>query len=83
MVTNADLPFAIGWPRPPALSSLGESSTIAYRRIQTDEKSTGRKVTPDLRIALSACASLADCVQQRPAFDQEWTKIYKTSGADH
>ncbi|MET7281874.1 hypothetical protein ABZS29_26815 [Kribbella sp. NPDC005582] len=79
VVTNADLPFAIGWPRPPAISSLGESSTIAYRRIQTDEKGTGLKVTPDLRMALSACASLADCVKDRAGFDQVWTKVYKTS----
>lgn len=79
VVTNADLPFAIGWPRPAAVSSLGESSKIAYRRIQTDEKGTGLKVTPDLRMALSACASLADCVKDRPAFDQVWTKVYKTS----
>ncbi|MFB6719679.1 hypothetical protein ACFCV3_05935 [Kribbella sp. NPDC056345] len=77
VVTNADLPFALGWPRPPAVSFLGESSTIAYRRIQTDEQSTGRKVPPDLRVALSACSNLADCVKGRAAFDQEWTKVFQ------
>ncbi|GAA1711079.1 hypothetical protein GCM10009745_68940 [Kribbella yunnanensis] len=77
VVTKAELPFAIGWPRPPAVSLLGESSTIAYRRIQTDEQSTGRKVPPDLQIALSACANLADCVKDRAAFDQAWTKSFR------
>ncbi|WP_405063474.1 hypothetical protein OG474_18020 [Kribbella sp. NBC_01505] len=78
VITNADLPFALGWPRPPAVALLGESSKVAYRRIQTDESSTGRKVPPDLRIALSACADLADCLKDRAAFDQEWTKVYKS-----
>lgn len=77
MVTKADLPFTFGWPRPPAVSLLGESSTIAYRQIQTDEASTGRKVPPDLRIALTACADLADCVKGRASFDQEWTKVFQ------
>ncbi|TDD43128.1 hypothetical protein E1263_41815 [Kribbella antibiotica] len=79
VVTKADLPFALGWPRPPAVSSLGESSTIAYRRIQTDEQSTGRKVPPDLRLALSACANLKDCTTKRQEFDQQWTKVYKAT----
>lgn len=60
------------------MALLGESSKVAYRRIQTDESSTGRKVPPDLRIALSACADLADCLKDRAAFDQEWTKVYKS-----
>ncbi|TDC14429.1 hypothetical protein E1261_43040 [Kribbella albertanoniae] len=77
VVTKADLPFSLGWPRLPAVSFLGESSTIAYRQIRTDEQSTGRKVPPDLKIALSACANLADCVKDRPAFDEEWTKLFQ------
>ncbi|MFF1822147.1 hypothetical protein ACFVWG_32875 [Kribbella sp. NPDC058245] len=78
VVTNADLPFAIGWPRLPAVSSLGESSTVAYRRIQTKDPTGYQKQTPDARIALSACADLKDCAAKRPAFDQQWTKVYKS-----
>jgi hypothetical protein len=78
VVTNADLPFAIGWPRLPAVSSLGESSTVAYRRIQTKDPTGYQKQTPDARIALTACADLKDCTAKRPAFDQLWTKVYKS-----
>jgi hypothetical protein len=31
------------------------------------------------QFALHPCASLAKCLSDRPAFDQQWTKIYKTT----
>jgi len=76
-VTNAELPFAIGWPRPPAVSALGESSSIAYRRVQTDDGPGNPKLTPDLRIALHPCKDLAGCLADRSAFDQKWTAVFK------
>jgi hypothetical protein len=77
VITTAELPFAIGWPRPPAVSFLGESSTIVYRRVQTDNGVGNRRLTPDLRIALHSCKDLAGCLADRPAFDQQWTKVFK------
>jgi hypothetical protein len=31
------------------------------------------------QFALHPCASLAKCLSDRPAFDRQWTKIYKTT----
>jgi len=77
VITTAELPFAIGWPRPPAVSFLGESSTIAYRRVQTDDGEGNPRLTPDLRIALHPCKDLAGCLADRSGFDQQWTKVFK------
>ena len=33
VITAAELPFALGWPRLPQVAFLGESSWIVYRRI--------------------------------------------------
>ncbi|GAA0572830.1 hypothetical protein HPO96_17765 [Kribbella sandramycini] len=76
VVTKAELPFAIGWPRLPAVEFLGESSKVALRRIQVDDRSSARKLTPDARIALHACADLKACTADRAEFDRQWTKVY-------
>jgi hypothetical protein len=80
VITNAELPFALGWPRPPEVVFLGESSTMVYRRILThsDFVKGGLKGSLDARIALHPCASLAGCLADRVSFDQQWTKVYKT-----
>ncbi|MGW6283247.1 hypothetical protein [Kribbella sp. NPDC055071] len=80
VITNAELPFALGWPRPPEVVFLGESSTMVYRRILThsDFVKGGLKGSLDARIALHPCASLAGCLADRASFDQQWTKVYKT-----
>ncbi|TCO47875.1 hypothetical protein EV646_105434 [Kribbella antiqua] len=77
VVEGAGLPFAFGWPRPPAPSSLGESSTAVYRRVQTDVEPGLSHGTLEARIALHPCKSLAACLADRTAFDAEWTKVLK------
>ena len=81
VVANAELPFALGWPRPPEVAFLGESSQLILRRIVTknDYEPGGLKNAMKAQFALHPCASLAGCVADRPAFDQQWTKIYKTT----
>ncbi|MFG1628025.1 hypothetical protein [Kribbella sp. NPDC049227] len=79
VIATAELPFAIGWPRPPAVSFLGESSTIAYRRVQTDDGEGNPRLTPDLRIALRPCKDLAGCLADRSSFDEQWTKVFKAA----
>jgi hypothetical protein len=77
VVANVGLPFAFGWPRPPAPLSLGESSTMAYRRVQTDN-GEGRPATrPDAHIAIHPCKDLADCLADRPSFDRQWLMVFK------
>lgn len=79
VVANAELPFAIGWPRPPQVMFLGESSSIVLRRILTRSNSSnnGLRNSFDARIALHPCASLAGCLADRAAFDKQWTTIFK------
>ncbi|TDW97669.1 hypothetical protein [Kribbella sp. VKM Ac-2566] len=81
VVTNAELPFAVGWPRPPQVGFLGESSQLILRRIVTrsDQDPRGLKNAMQAQFALHPCASLAKCLSDRPTFDQQWTKIYKTT----
>ncbi|HET6987114.1 MAG TPA: hypothetical protein VFI00_10885 [Kribbella sp.] len=79
VITTAGLPFAVGWPRPPQVTFLGESSSLIYRRIVTrsDFSNGGLKNSLDARIALHPCANLAACRSERAAFDKQWTKVYK------
>jgi hypothetical protein len=81
IVANAELPFAVGWPRPPQVAFLGESSQLILRRIVTrnDYAPGGLKNAMHAQLALHPCASLAKCVSDRPTFDQQWTKVYKTT----
>ncbi|WP_327639164.1 hypothetical protein OHB24_12575 [Kribbella sp. NBC_00482] len=81
IVANAELPFAVGWPRPPEVGFLGESSQLILRRIVTknDYEPGGLKNAMKAQFALHPCASLAKCLSDRPTFDQQWTKIYKTT----
>ncbi|HWD77879.1 MAG TPA: hypothetical protein VG497_03330 [Kribbella sp.] len=81
VVDNAELPFAFGWPRPPQVSFLGESSQLILRKVVTsaDYDPNGAKNSFKAQFALHPCASLAKCVAERPAFDQQWTKIYRTT----
>ena len=81
MITTAELPFALGWPRPPQVTFLGESSSVVYRRIVTrsDYSNDGLKNSLDARIALHPCASLAACLADRAAFDKQWAKVYKAT----
>ncbi|MFF0266329.1 hypothetical protein [Kribbella sp. NPDC004536] len=81
VVENAELPFAFGWPRPPQVSFLGESSQLILRKVVTaaDYDPSGAGNSFKAQFALHPCASLAKCVADRPAFDQQWTKIYKTT----
>jgi hypothetical protein len=74
---DAGLPFAFGWPRPPASSSLGESSSAIYRRVQSYAEPGLSRGTLEARIALHPCKSLAACLADRTAFDTEWTKVLK------
>jgi hypothetical protein len=79
VITNAALPFAFGWPRPPEVTSQGESSQVVYRKVQT-KLEPGRISQPSLltaRIALHPCASLAGCLTDRAAFDRQWAKAFK------
>ena len=79
VITNAELPFALGWPRPPQVIFLGESSTIVYRRVVTRSEYSNGGMTNSIeaRIALHPCASQAGCLTDRAAFDKEWTTTYK------
>jgi hypothetical protein len=81
VVSNAELPFALGWPRPPQVDFLGESSQLILRRIvtATEYDPAGLKNAFKAQLALHPCVSLAQCLSDRPTFDQEWTKIYKTT----
>ncbi|WP_329483424.1 hypothetical protein OG555_14695 [Kribbella sp. NBC_01484] len=81
VITTAELPFALGWPRPPQVTFLGESSAVVYRRIVTrsDYSNGGLKNSLDARIALHPCASLAACRADRAAFDKQWAKVYKAT----
>ncbi|MFG1906802.1 hypothetical protein [Kribbella sp. NPDC048928] len=81
VVANAELPFPIGWPRPPLVSFLGESSQLVLRKIMTknDYAPGGLKNAMQAQIALHPCANLAKCLADRPSFDQEWTKTFKAT----
>jgi hypothetical protein len=78
IVSGIDLPFSIGWPRPPETRKISNSSTTLYRLIQTEpplDKSSGSDLIA--RIAVRQCSSLADCLAKRAAFDQDWTKVFR------
>lgn len=81
VVANAELPFALGWPRPPQVVRLGESSQVILRKIvtATEYDPNGLKNSFQAQLALHPCPSLAQCLADRPSFDQLWTKIYKTT----
>jgi hypothetical protein len=81
VVANAELPFAFGWPRPPQVDFLGESSQLVLRRVVTsvDYDPNGAKNSFRAQFALHPCASLAKCLADRPTFDRQWTKIYRTT----
>jgi hypothetical protein len=81
VVANAELPFAVGWPRPPQVVRLGESSQVILRKIVTASEydPNGLKNSFQAQLALHSCASLAQCLADRPSFDQLWTKLYKTT----
>jgi hypothetical protein len=81
VVANAELPFAVGWPRPPQVVRLGESSQVILRKIVTANEydPNGLKNSFQAQLALHPCVSLAQCLADRPSFDQLWTKLYKTT----
>jgi hypothetical protein len=82
VVNTAELPFALGWPRPPQVIRLGESSQVILRKIVTASEydpKNGLKNSFQAQLALHPCVSLAQCLADRPSFDQLWTKIYKTT----
>ncbi|MFD3404857.1 hypothetical protein ACFWUU_29485 [Kribbella sp. NPDC058693] len=81
VIANAELPFALGWPRPPQVVRLGESSQVILRKIvtATEYDPNGLKNSFQAQLALHPCVSLAQCLADRPSFDQLWTKIYKTT----
>jgi hypothetical protein len=75
VVDNIDLPFAFGWPRPPMIKKLGESTSVIYRQVlAVDSADTP---TLDARIAVHPCRDLAGCLADRAAFDKQWTKAFK------
>jgi hypothetical protein len=76
-VLSAGLPFAFGWPRPPEVTSLGESSTAIYRRVRTAAMMDRPRGTLEARIALHPCRDLAGCQADRKAFDQTWAAAFK------
>ena len=76
-VTGLGLPFVFGWPRPPSTSELGTTTTTIYRRVLT-EKSSGA-IAMDAKIALRPCTTLAACLTERTAFDQDWTTMFKAA----
>ncbi|MEI8412070.1 MULTISPECIES: hypothetical protein [unclassified Kribbella] len=76
-VEYAGLPFPFGWPRPPAVSSLGESSTTIYRQVLTAADPRQPRGTLEARIALHPCRDLAGCLADRAAFDADWAKVFK------
>ena len=82
VITAAELPFALGWPRPPQVIRLGESSQVILRKVVTASEydpQNGLKNSFQAQLALHPCVSLAQCLADRPSFDQLWTKIYKTT----
>ncbi|MGZ0149563.1 hypothetical protein ACXJJ3_21040 [Kribbella sp. WER1] len=81
VVANAELPFAFGWPRPPQVDFLGESSQLILRRVvtQTAYDPGGLKNSMRIQFALHPCSTLAKCLTDRTAFDGQWTKIYRTT----
>lgn len=81
VVADAELPFAFGWPRPPEVAFLGESSQLILRRVVTknDYAPGGLKNAMRAQFALHPCATLAKCLADRPAFDEQWTAIFKTT----
>ncbi len=79
MVSGIDLPFSFGWPRPPETRKISDSSTTLYRLVQTEPSLDKSNSGSDLvaRIAVRQCRSLADCLANRAAFDQDWTKSFR------
>ncbi|MFG1820404.1 hypothetical protein ACGFIF_42070 [Kribbella sp. NPDC049174] len=73
-IVFAGLPFPFGWPRPPEVSSLGESSSAIYSRVVTRTDPGQPKGTLEARIALHPCQDLAGCLADRVAFDADWSK---------
>ncbi|HET6743354.1 MAG TPA: hypothetical protein VFH76_30650, partial [Kribbella sp.] len=67
--------------RPPLVSFLGESSQLVLRKIVTknDYAPGGLKNAMQAQLALHPCADLAKCLADRPSFDQQWTKLFKTT----
>jgi hypothetical protein len=76
VVQGTALPFAFGWPRPPHLVELGESSTTVYRRVLTEDNPAQSAL--DARIAVRVCHDLAACLAGRAEFDKDWTGNFKT-----
>ena len=76
-ILYAGLPFPFGWPRPPEVSSLGESSSAIYRRVVTRTDPGQPKGTLEARIALHPCQDLAGCLADRDAFDKAWSTAFK------
>ncbi len=76
-ITDAGLPFPFGWPRPPEISSLGESSSAIYRRVVTRTDPGQPKGTLEARVAVHPCQDLAGCLADRAAFDGAWSKAFK------
>ncbi|WP_020391703.1 hypothetical protein [Kribbella catacumbae] len=74
-VQGLGLPFVFGWPRPPSTDELGASATTIYRRVTAE--STGGVISMEAKIALRPCTTLAACLTDRAAFDQEWTKTFR------
>jgi hypothetical protein len=73
----AGLPFPFGWPRPPEVSSLGESSSAIYRRVVTRTDAGQPKGTLEARVAVHPCKDLAGCLADRKAFDAAWSTAFK------
>jgi hypothetical protein len=76
-ILDAGLPFPFGWPRPPVIESLGESSSAIYRRVLTKADPNQPRGTLEARIALHPCRDLAGCLADRGAFDKEWATVFK------
>ncbi|MFD7153574.1 hypothetical protein ACFV9C_03190 [Kribbella sp. NPDC059898] len=81
VVADAELPFAFGWPRPPQVAFLGESSQLILRKVVTknDYAPGGLKNAMQAQFALHPCVTLAKCLADRPSFDKQWTAIYRTT----
>ncbi|TDD14883.1 hypothetical protein E1218_32340 [Kribbella turkmenica] len=75
-IVNAGFPFAFGWPQPPELTSLGESSTAVYRQVVTKTPEYRPRATLQARIALHQCDDLAACLAGRATVDAAWTKAF-------
>jgi hypothetical protein len=75
VVEDIDLPFAFGWPRPPTIKKLGESTSAIYRQVLAMDGAG--QPTLDARIAVHPCRDLAGCLADRAGFDKQWTTTFK------